>query len=240
MLTVSEVVNKWGPLVKELLGTIRFDLSAEQIHNVSQFAEKMARDEYATISGSTCLLPGINTPRHKEAIEHAGKCQSLLPINLKVISKIRDLDRITFTHAPFYEDVKIVESIDEEGALCLSKDVSRISIPTLKFKIKVQKDLLDTGLTGNQMIEAIENNAVEFISSKINDDLESKTGQLYVWYPIESIYIKSNTVVACPSPTALDNTDYVEYNINSRWTFKKEQYTLDNCNETIEQSNNII
>jgi len=203
----EQILTKWGDLVQKVSNL----KTPEDIQKVSEFAHFLAIDE--TIQSE------ITMPAQISKIVNVQATPNLLSMNLKLIGKINDLSNVKFTLMPISEDVQYVKELDAEGALCLKKRSKLIKVDTLLFKLKIDKDLVYSIQYTQNLIEEIENMAVDFVAEKINEIL-SKNHKLYIYKPISKL-IRITETIEHIKPEQIDD-NYVEYNIYSRWFEEKE------------------
>jgi hypothetical protein len=216
-LTRDQIINKWGDLVKSIC---KFE-KPEDIAKISEYAHHVASVEQAMINSSGCLIPGVGTDFHRKARQESGDCRSMLPLQLNVVSQIKDLSNVHFTKAPVYEHMNFVKEVDSTGALCLKKQSTCVSVDTIKHVLKIDKDLVQQLAGSSRLTEIIEQYAVEMVCKTINEIITKPKTTLYIYIPIERIKRCADVVEIITEDQIDDN--YVVYWIYSRWKEKFDE-----------------
>ena len=165
--------QKWMHIIKGL------SLNDDHNNKMCKFAELFSLNEdtpYSTLSGvgmGNAKPPSLMSEVIKE------EWKSLLPINLKVLCKIKNLDKIEIMWAPR-------ETFNING-----KDRTLI-VGTTEFKVSIQRDALNSNLT---MEELMENSIVNEVSHQINELIDTY-GVVYLYQPISRIQIIAEKTIA--------------------------------------------
>lgn len=189
MIRKKMPTDKWWPILEML------NIPIEYIEKVGEFANSLALNEdvqYATLSGvgmGSVLPPSQLSNETKPEKEF----QSLVPINLMVISKIKDLSKVEFMDAPVTSKMYRGES-------------KTIQVGTLESKAKlVREDIFDV----NNILSQYESLIVEEVALKINNFID-EGNIVYIYFPIQSIKLIA------------EKTMTPGINIISRLTYLKE------------------
>jgi len=238
-LSHEQILQKWGELVK-----IQCKLTNnEDVKKVSEFAHDFALSESIKnhknqdIETAEDIFKISNEDRSSSHFIYNDFLKSLLPLNLKVISKISDLSNVTFMNAPICVDVQVIRDVDADGVVILRKKENVIQVGTSQHKIKVEKDLLANHIFKNSVIDKIEEIIAEMISKTINDKI-SRNYKVYLYRPIQNINGNMDKLITADNSdvnnTVDDKTQYITFKIYSRWAF-----VTYNADETNIADNNI-
>ena len=176
-------VAKWGELIKDLKL-----FPDEYIEKVSEFAERFSREQ-------ANLKETLSTGSYwdKTSAPIFNDNDNLLPLNLRLISKLKDLSKVVFLNSP----EEIVKVGDEEvyikvGTFQCTHDISQQKLADIREQI------------GIDVIAEVEDSILSLIADKINAQIDMGE-TIYMWMPISSIAI---IVEGTTPPRLLARTRY--------------------------------
>lgn len=158
----TNILKKWGPILEDC------GISTDYIENVSEYVEEFARAEsegmYSTLGGCGMGSVGIGNVSIPST-----PYESVLPLNVNIISEIKDLSKVTFMKAPIQEI-----------------DGNVIHVGDMTFNVDLDSDEYEL----HKFYEKYEPQIIEKISTVIND-LIDKGNHIYMYKACQSIKVIS-------------------------------------------------
>jgi len=156
---MKKLIEKWKPILEMM------DISEKYYEKISTYADHIAKLEahlFTTTSSDEGLYPLSEKDMKKT---RSNPFKSLLPISLKILSKIKNLDSVHIMTEPSgVKDGKMIDALNYSFSISIS-----------------QKDMIDLKeVFGLDIVDKIENMIIEHVSQKLNE-LISGGKLLYVY-----------------------------------------------------------
>jgi hypothetical protein len=185
-LSNEQIYNKWTPLIEQVTKI----KDKEHLKKVSAFAHNFAMEEAARpicdgpSSGMGMAQP-ITAQRMRIEINKRDEyTPSLLPINLQVIAKIKDLSKVVFMNAPRIEESNPKVEENELGEKVLRLNSKTITADNHSYKLIIDHSISEGH--GFHWLNEVENHIIEEVANKINQSIENGN-TLYIYQPVSVI-----------------------------------------------------
>jgi hypothetical protein len=161
---VENIVKKWRPVIESL------NFKESDIQKVCEYAELHALEE----STDYMSLPKVDTV---DTTFKLSADETLLPLSLRVLSKINDLSKVHFVDGPAF--------VIERNGKVESETVKTYSIQSTVTQDQIMQL---KHLHGIDVIDMVENELILLLVDKLNSEIEMGN-DLYVYLVAQSIRI---------------------------------------------------
>ena len=177
----EQIISKWGAMIKHITG-LKTD---DDIEKVSVFAHNFAMEESIRPIHSDNTMIGVQ-PIRVQLNRVDEYTPSLLPINLNVIAKIKDLSKVEFMNGPIIMVSSPSVETNEHGDKVLKLNQRQIKADDYSYQLIIDHKI--SGEHGFYWLNEIEKYIVEEVANKINQSIEAGN-TLYIYQPVSTIQI---------------------------------------------------
>ena len=173
-LRKEEITRKWADVLQG------FNIRTKYYEKVAGYLHNFALSEAANTS-----IENLNKLNSKD------ENSTLVPLNLKIITKINDLSKVEFVIGPMFVIEKFEKEVKENEEfrdVYVSKTKAE-SVSTIETRIKIPVDeYTHTGHYGKSWVEGYEDILAELIAKKINEKIDEGYTP-YVYILVQSIMV---------------------------------------------------
>jgi hypothetical protein len=174
MISNTAVVKKWGPVLEDAL-----KIPKEHLEKVSKWVDAYVINVEFEMRNNRDKHHEMFIPRN---IDRPQVFENLLPLNLQVIGRIKDLNKVGLVVDPIFPKL-----VMKNGEAVISKE----SIDTLKYQIKIKNEDFGDICSGYGMdvVKLTEDLLIETIVNDINRKIDEGS-EVFIYVPISRIFVQ--------------------------------------------------